>query len=396
MLWPPGRQGPSREEAGAQDRPRSVLFMTSDYVPATGGIATQTRLQALQLVRAGWRVDVLTRRRSALSAEREVVEGVGVQRVGAPGFLTGKTRELAATWWALVRHHRRVDVVQSIMDPDYVVVARLAGLGRRTCLMWATEGDAEARLDGRFGPLRRAALRGCAQVVLTQAMHRELSDIGIEPAAVIPVPVDANHFERASSEQRDALRLQLGISAELVIVFTGHLVERKGVDRLLEAFCLLIEGGEDAHLLLVGSGVGRVASLEQQLRATAAERLAPGRVTFVGGVSDVLPYLQAADIFCLPSVREGMPNSLLEAMACGLACVAPVSAGSAELLNDGAGVIPASNSPVDLHGALTSLARSAPRRSELGEAARNRVMARHSVAAVVQAYQATWSDRLGR
>lgn len=396
LPWLPGPRSPSREDANTANNARMVLFMTSDYLPATGGIATQTRLQARQLVLDGWRVDVLTRRRSTQSAAREVVEGIRVQRVGIPGFLTGKTRELVATWWVMVRHHRSVDVVQCIMDPDYAVVARLAGLGRRTCLMWATEGDAEVRLKGRFGLLRRAALRGCPQVVLTQAMHRELSDIGIEPTAVIPVPVDANYFEPASGKQRDALRHQLGISAELVIVFTGHLVERKGVDRLLEAFCLLIEGGEDAHLLLVGSGVGRAESLEQQLRATVAQRLAPGRVSFVGGVSDVLGYLQVADIFCLPSVREGMPNSLLEAMACGLACVAPVSAGSAELLADGAGVIPASNAPADLYDAFTSLARSAPRRSELGAAARDRVLARHSVATVVQAYQATWSDEFAK
>jgi glycosyltransferase involved in cell wall biosynthesis len=107
----------------------------------------------------------------------------------------------------------------------------------------------------------------------------------------------------------------------------------------------------------------------------------------------VAPYLKAADIFCLPSWREGMPNAILEAMATGLACVAPESAGGTDLLNDGAGVIPASNSAEDLRAAIEPLLRDPERRRALGRAARQRAESRHSVSAVIDAYDRVWTSR---
>jgi glycosyltransferase involved in cell wall biosynthesis len=225
-------------------------------------------------------------------------------------------------------------------------------------------------------------------------MQRELASVtDAQRAPIIPVPVDTEHFTPASKQLRDARRLEFGISNEHVIVYTGHLIESKGVDRLLDAFCMMVQSGVDAHLLLVGGDNGRPDSVADRLRSTAAERLPVGRVTFVGPVRDVRPYLEASDVFCLPSSREGMSNSILEAMACGLACVAPESAAGLGLLGNGAGIVPPSNSAEDLFAALMTLAHSEQTRRTLSDVALARARSDHNVAKIILAYQSVWTGK---
>ena len=92
-------------------------------------------------------------------------------------------------------------------------------------------------------------------------------------------------------------------------------------------------------------------------------------MTFTGVVNDVVEYFHAADVFALPSDREGISNSLIEALACGLPCIAPPSAGGAEVLDDSCGVIPSSNRPADLLAALQHVCQPAIReRMRIGAA----------------------------
>jgi glycosyltransferase involved in cell wall biosynthesis len=86
-----------------------------------------------------------------------------------------------------------------------------------------------------------------------------------------------------------------------------------------------------------------------------------------------------------------MSNSLVEAMACGLACVAPASAGGDDLLSGGAGVVPPSNSPEDLVTALMPLIGDSELRGQLGKAATSRVQA-YGVSAVVDAYEELYAQ----
>jgi glycosyltransferase involved in cell wall biosynthesis len=89
-----------------------------------------------------------------------------------------------------------------------------------------------------------------------------------------------------------------------------------------------------------------------------------------------------------------MPNSLLEAMACGLPCVAPASAGGDELLDPETGIVPSSNEPAELESALARLAGSSLLRARLGLAARARVQ-RYDVDAVARQYDELFR-RIGR
>jgi len=380
---------------------RLVVFVVADFEPAVGGIGRQTRLQAEALLGGPHQVVVVTRRLDRRWPRQELLDRVQVVRVGTPGRgAVPEKLSLAAMAAWLVRHRREISIVQVVMYADYVLSAAAAGLLDRTVLTWASRGDATEMVGRRRGGakelqqrVRRRVLGRCRHVALSPSMAAELNGVGLGPVEVIPVPVDTARFRPPQTAERGAARAGLGIGDELVVVYTGHLRALKAVDRLVEAFGQLVASDRDARLVLVGGDRGADDDREAELRAQVRASGLGDRVRFTGVVDDVLPFLWAGDIFVLPSSREGLPNSLLEAMACGLACVAPASAAGDELLGRGAGVVPASNEARHLAGALVDLADDPARREELSRAATAEA-ARYSVAGVGGAYERLYAEML--
>jgi glycosyltransferase involved in cell wall biosynthesis len=261
------------------------------------------------------------------------------------------------------------------MYPDYVFGSLLAGKLRATAMLWAGQGDATDVLGPAPDPIRRIQhlarrwmLRRCIHVALTPALARELR--GLELASVvIPVPVDRQRFRPPTEAERHTERRRLNITDQFTVVFTGNLRTLKGVDRLIEAVRRLTEAGRRVRLLIVGAGTGATDDSEAELRAQVRSSGLERAVTFAGAVNDVVGYLWASDAFVLPSVREGMSNSLVEAMACGLACIAPVTAAGAEVLSPETGIVPPDNDPRRLSEALAWLADHPAERRAMGSAA---------------------------
>jgi glycosyltransferase involved in cell wall biosynthesis len=374
-----------------------------DFEPAVGGTTRQVGLQARALQGRGYDVVVVTRRRKANWPRTETVERLPVVRLGLPGG--GHLRELhallaLAVW--LARRRRRIAVVQTVMWPDAYASAALAGLLERTVVVWAIRTEISRTLGGRSSPaarlvrrIRRTLLRRCLHVALTDSMAAELDGFpGAWRRAVIPVPVDVRHFRPPSPHERDAARAELGLeTSAFVAVYVGHLEARKAVDRLVGAVALLERGGGSVRLLVVGAGRGP-EDTHVALRQQVAEAGLAGSVTFCGVAADPRPYLWAADALVLPSVLEGMPNSLLEGMACGLPCIAPASAGGDELLDGNTGIVPPSNEPQELAAALGALAMDLPRRQRLGQAAAVSVR-RFAVDAVTDRYEELYENVSG-
>jgi glycosyltransferase involved in cell wall biosynthesis len=364
------------------------VLVVPDYVPSLGGTTTQTRLHAGEFARRGWEVTVLTRRVHGVAPPE--VDGIPVRRVGPAGRSRRvKAPMLVALWWWLARRRRSIAAVSVIMDADFTVCSWLAGLGRVTLHTWVTEGDARRALSGRKAGIRRRALRRCAQVVLSQPMRDELVELGLGDSSIIAVPVDSSRFRVPSAQERAEARSSLGLGDEPVVLSVSHLQARKGTDRLLAAASLLEGRGVKLSLLLVGGPIepedaAYVAALEEFVSSSSLR----GSVRFEGPQSDVRPYLFATDVFCLASHREGMPNVLLEAMACGVPCVAPASAGGDVLLGGGTGSIAASNDPEALAEAIGTLIADDAARDRMRRLAVDAVVRGHSIGAVIDQYEA--------
>jgi glycosyltransferase involved in cell wall biosynthesis len=379
-------------DADVQDR-GGVVHVVPDFEPWVGGTTRQTGTQARALAARGHRVLVLTRRLDRRWPRRERRDGLEVERVGPArrGALGEKLSVLAVAAW-LVRHRRRLGVVQVVMYPDYVLGSLLAGRLRSTAMLWAGQGDATDVVGPAPDPVRRLQhaarrwmLRRCIHVALTPALARELRGLELD-SVVIPVPVDRRRFRPPTNPERLAARRRLGITDQFTVAFTGNLRALKGVDRLIEAVAGLTEAGHRVRLLVVGAGTGAADDVEAKLRAQARSAGLEREVTFTGAVDDVAGFLWAADAFVLPSVREGMSNSLVEAMACGLACIAPVTAAGAEVLTAQTGIVPPDNHPRRLSEALAWLADHPADRRAMGAAAADAADA-WSLERVIDQYQ---------
>jgi glycosyltransferase involved in cell wall biosynthesis len=196
--------------------------------------------------------------------------------------------------------------------------------------------------------------------------------LGLEPGrcVVIPNGVDLAAADAALAIGREEARRQLGLfPTDLAVACVGRLHEEKGVAHLVGAFHALLQVHPTARLLLAGDGPSRRA-LETLVEAL---RLSPF-VRFLGTLASPWPLLAAADIFALPSLWEGMPNALLEAMAAGLPAVATAVGAVPEMVDDGreALVVPPRD-PGALARALAELATWPTRRREMGALARRRV-----------------------
>jgi glycosyltransferase involved in cell wall biosynthesis len=191
--------------------------------------------------------------------------------------------------------------------------------------------------------------------------------------------IDTAHFNRArfSVEARRMLRGQLRIPLDaLVVGVVGRMVREKGLMELAEAAGLLATKHPQLHLLIVGDELpSDHDGVKQALLRRLAEVGMADRVTMPGLVPDPAPLLAAMDIFTLPSYREGMPISLLEAMAMELPCVTTDVRGCREEVVAGvSGWIVPSRSSNGLAASLDEALADPKEALRRGKAARLRVL----------------------
>jgi glycosyltransferase involved in cell wall biosynthesis len=266
----------------------------------------------------------------------------------------------------------RCDVVSTHSSTDsWLVALALLALGRPVPVVRTRHISAPVPLNA---PTRWLYTRAAARIVTTgEALRRELIERNGFPAQRIdsvPTGVDAKRYRPGD---RQAARAVLALPKDRTLVgIVATLRDWKGHEYLIEALAGL---PPDVQLVIVGDGPRRqiLESFVQRLRLQE-------RVVFAGDRADVVPWLQAFDVFVLPSfANEGVPQALVQAMLAGLPCVSTSVGSMAELARDGetALVVPARNAGA-LRSALERLLADQGLRTRLGEAARRHAAANFS------------------
>ena len=280
---------------------------------------------------------------------------------------------------------------------EAVFAARLAGVPVVIHSEHGYEVDSLAGLPFRRRVFRRVAY-SAADTVFTNSRelrdyHARQAKVSLESIQVIYNGVDTNRFA-PHPEIRQRVRRELGLPIESFVVGSvGRLVPIKDHGTLLQAASLLAERRIDVRVLLVGSGPTRS---ELQSKADQLEKLS-GRVHFVGASDQVPTFLNAMDVFVLPSLGEGMSNTLIEAMASGLPVAATRVGGNPELVEEGrSGEFFAPGDFASLARLLEQLSRDNGLRRALGSAARERAVSRFSFEQMVTNYRSLYLEQVAR
>ncbi|MDX9785209.1 MAG: glycosyltransferase [Desulfobacterales bacterium] len=198
--------------------------------------------------------------------------------------------------------------------------------------------------------------------------------------------IDTQTYRPAQFDEKIALKQKLGFSAEnFVVGIVGRLDAIKNHSRLFKAFRRVVQKDPCARLVVVGDGAEM-----HWLKSEAFEN-----VVFLGYRSDTARLMRCFDLFVLPSLNEGISNTILEAMASGLPIVASNVGGNPELVANGeTGFLV---DPYDMSRLAEMIAqyRAAPSLAERhGNAGREKALSRFSIESMVNAYEATYRNIL--
>lgn len=390
-----------RDRPGPKRPNLRVCFVAESFYPVGGGVGTFGMALAEHLVDRGLRIMVVTRRETADLAREEAFKGgaIVMHRLPPVGSKrTAKYRMLAPLFLELLRRRREYDVIYvfglRVLGPVCVAAAALL---RKPCVLRAdVSGEVSAdiiwdqmrespawlrRMVRGLVSCRNALLKRAARFIsISDEIHQEYRAAEIKSARIESIPngIDTNRFAPVDPpEGRAALRARLGLTGP-TFLFTGRIHPIKGLDVLLRAWLRLAQEVPDARLVLLGAGTAE--GFENELAGFVAEHGLQDSVTFAGPVSDVRPYLQAADAFVLPSRREGLSISLLEAMSAELPVIATRTSGTVEVVTDGAtGILVDIEDADGLYRAMREVLRDPQRAKAMANAARELVCRNYSI-----------------
>jgi glycosyltransferase involved in cell wall biosynthesis len=373
------------ESAPAGTKPLRVLMvLESNFTQKGGGGAeSQLRTLALALKRAGQRVAImtpLTAQGPQITAER--CYGLPVARVSYPrrkligagimnlkfGAFLLRNRDRYDAWHVHIGHN--MGAITCLLGAwlNKPVVVKISG-------WWELEAGLLAPNRGFFGRMAKSWLkRATAVQAISTRVAAELEKSGFprEKIVVLPNAVDTSRF-RVCAARREA-------GQPFSAVFVGRLVPEKDLATLMTAWGQAFAGRKDVKLRLVGGG-----PLEKELRARAEELGIAHQVELLGHRDHVEEVLAQSHVGLLTSRIEGLSNTLLEFLACGLPAIASRVSGSEDFVKPGRnGWLFDVGDVAQLARCLREAEATAPDRlAELGQNARADVVAEASLPRVL-------------
>jgi glycosyltransferase involved in cell wall biosynthesis len=281
-------------------------------------------------------------------------------------------------------------VIAAAARPSLPLVVSLHGSDVFVAERSAPAGAAARRVFARAG-----VVTACSDDLARRAIALGAAEDRTE---VVPYGVDTARFGARARSDAGALRatLQVPHGAPLLVT-AGRLVRKKGFEYLIDALPL-VAAHPDARLVIAGDG-----DLAGELRDRARAAGVADRVHFTGNVPQdtVGAWFAAADVVVIPSVRDdsgnvdGLPNTVLEALASGAPVVATTAGGIASAIDDGdSGLLVAERDPRALAVAIAAVLDDPERGARLGRAARASAEARFGWDAAAARFEAAYDRAL--
>jgi glycosyltransferase involved in cell wall biosynthesis len=391
-----GLEKRENQRANQAERKISLIMIIRQFYPLIGGTEKQADLLARMLQRSGLTVKLVTAKLGKEWKRNESIGGLEVTRLLSPQIkVIGTLIYALSLIYYLIKHRKHYDIIHvHRADYDAVIATPLGKLmGKKVLVKLACSGpfgDVECL---KRSPISSFALWIIAKadriVVVNEDIKEELLGVGFKKGKIVKIPngVDITVFKPMAVSSS---------STKKVVTFVGRLHEQKGLEYLLRGWKGLIErfrisaSSFELHLDLIGEG-----PLKEKLIAITEELGISKSIHFLGSVNNVVDYFQYTDIFVNSSLSEGISNSLLEAMACGLPIVATNISGNTELIqNEYTGLLVPPRDLDALCIAMECLLTDVKKAKNLGMEARMIAETRYSCQIVAKEYMRIYHSLL--
>lgn len=296
-----------------------ICMLIARFYPITGGTELQAQRLSETLINSGHEVFVLTARLNGLK-KYEVFNGLPIYRTYALGWgFISSIFFCISSFIFLLRNSEKYDIIHLHLASSHVFPAILIKklLGKKIILKFGgarKTGDIGTSLQKPFGKLKLKIIKKYFDVfvVPSNEIYKELTVFGFPTMKIVKISngVNTDYFNQVTETDKLNLRKNLNLPEKgLIAIYTGRLEKGKGIEFLIERWMTV----KNIDLLILGSGL-----LENELKKPDIGK----NVRFLGFKDNIKEYLQASDIFILPSFGEGLSNALLEAMSCGLVVIA--------------------------------------------------------------------------
>ncbi len=423
-----------------------IYIAIATFHPIIGGAEKQALMQARCLRARGIAATILTFHHESAWPKREEIEGVPVIRVG--GSVLHNRRQLPRPLqklfymvamiimgWSLWRHRQHFDILHVyhlnfmalpaafvcwLAHKPMIAAVRSTGSGistHQSLLAGSldpglpflrvpgrikTDNDLEdlERLGRPIVHLTHALLLRIRAIIIVLSTRMKdypvAHNFSLPDIQLIPNGVDTTCFhplqpqelgdENGQAQEFSSVSTPATGQRAWTVVCVARLNFEKGIDVLLHAWHLVHLEAPQAHLRIVGDG-----PLLAQLQCMAQKLAISDCITFVGTQYDIPAQLYRGSIAVLPSRSEGMPNAILEAMACGIPCVATRVSGSEDLIQHGKNglLVDVYDYPAMAQAILTLL-RDPERVHVYGQAARKRIEQAYSLDHITDIYVALY------
>jgi len=382
-----------------------IALLSEKYTPDLGGLAISVGRLGHLLADAGHEVRVFAPAPSTalradlglLPSERRTLthSGVRITRFGAHK----RVDDTLVDWFELiVEEHRRepFDLLQGYFLPQAGFVTVYAGKYLNLPSVVSIRGNDIER--AAFDPSRFShvmyALQN-ADVVTTNAteLARKAKAFVEREIVLIPNGIDTEHFKPMPRNEALAEALGMGKTKEerAVMGFVGELREKKGLQALLDVYAQINKARPITLLIMGEIRAGEDRQVFDEFRGTHPD----SRIIVTGYVAheDLPAYYALMDVFVHPSLRDGMPNAVLEAMACGKTVVATAVGGVTDVIEDGVnGILVHVHEAGRLEVAITEALNQPEKRDQFGRSARETVLHQFTLDKELQANLAIYQQ----
>lgn len=364
--------------------PLRILFVVDGYYPSNGGAEHQVQLLSSTFAKMGHTVNVITPRLDVTKPINDTVDGVVVERIIYPKIpLLGAIILCIRYALKLISKYRNYDAIHIHMAKNLAAATGFVRPLLRASMIvkisgaWEFEGGIldPAKKNHLLYKMLNTGIRQADYVqCLSQFTWKKLIEAGYPTnlLRMIPNAVDISRFETK-------LHTEDKLSGSKKVVYVGRLRRVKGLTVLLEAWAKL-NHHQNTRLIIAGDGDLRNELLENIQRLKISNS-----VELLGEISDIPGLLRDAYVYVQPSFQEGMPNSVLEAMAAGLPIVATEVSGNEDLVrpNDNGLLVPAGDSDT-LAAAIQQLLDNPVQANQMGIRSYQYAIKHYGLASVIE------------